>query len=279
VQRKFSLKKIFFLFAFLSIHFNDYSQSLSKSNSPYLGITNLSTQNRDVFSFTSNQAALAGMKNFSAGINSEQRFMLKELTTHQFAVTLPTHSGNFGLHGIYSGFADYNETSLGLAYARSLGDKIDVGVQFNYNVVKIAGYGNASAINFELGTIIHLTQQLNCGVHLYSPVAGRFGKDKQEKIPSIYSAGFGFEPSEKFIMSLLFEKQEGELLNVNAGFQYKILQQVFVRFGISSAASSIFFGAGYNWKNISLHATASYHQLLGISPGLVFIFNSKTKQD
>jgi hypothetical protein len=250
-----------------------------KPGSAYLNITNLSNQNLDVFSFLSNQAALARLKNISVGINSEQRFMLKELTTQRLVIALPTHSGNFGLNGFFSGFSDYSETSIGLAYARSLGDKLELGVQFNYNLLKIAGYGNTPAINFELGTILHLSEQLNASIHLYNPIGGKFGKDNQEKILSIYSAGFGFEPSEKFLLTTIIEKQEGELLNVNAGFQYKILQEVLVRLGYSSAASSCFFGLGYSWKNITLHATASYHQQLGITPGLIFIFNSNRKQE
>jgi hypothetical protein len=51
----------------------------------------------------------------------------------------------------------------------SLGSKVDVGVQFNYYNVRIAGYGNAPAINFEIGTIFHLTDKLNTGFHAYNP--------------------------------------------------------------------------------------------------------------
>ena len=58
---------------------------------------------------------------------------------------------------------------MGLAFGRSLGKKIDVGVQFNYYAVRIAGYGNASAISFDAGAILHLTDQLNAGL----PISNR----------------------------------------------------------------------------------------------------------
>jgi len=203
--------------------------------------------------------------------------MLDEIAVHQLAVSIPTHSGNFGLNGFYSGFTDYNETSIGLAYARKLAVKLDVGVQFNYHALNIPTYGKAPAFDFELGTILHLTEQLNAGMHLYNPVGGKFGKYKDEKFPSIYSAGLGFEASEKFFLSIVAEKQEGNALNVNAGFQYKIIREVLIRLGISSANPSLFFGIGYCWKKLMLHVTANYHQVLGITPGLILIFNANEK--
>src|SRR6185295_15079628 len=115
----------------------------------------------DVFSFHANQAALAKIKTLSAGIYGEKRFLLNELGLYDVAATLPTSSGNFGLDLRYYGFSDYNESQVGLAYGRSLASKVDVGVQFNYYNVRIAGYGNASSINFEIGTIFHLTDKLN----------------------------------------------------------------------------------------------------------------------
>lgn len=57
------------------------------------------------------------------------------------------HQEIFGVKASYYGFTQYNETQAALAYARKLSDKIDIGVQFNYNALKIAGYGNAGAIS------------------------------------------------------------------------------------------------------------------------------------
>ena len=53
---------------------------------------------------------------------------------------------------------------LGLAYGRKLGSKIDVGAQFNYNGIRIAEYGNAAALSFEIGVIMHLTDKLHTGI-------------------------------------------------------------------------------------------------------------------
>jgi len=239
----------------------------------YIGLGAYSNSHLDVFSFHINQAALAKVKTVSAGIYGEKRFLLDELGLYNAALTLPTSSGNFGFDARYYGSSEYNESQLGLAYARSLGSKVDVGVQFNYYNIRIAGYGNASAINFAIGTVFHLTDNLNAGLHLYNPVGGSLGKNSEEKLASVYSMGIGYEGSEKFLVSVEIEKEEGEPVNINAGMQYKFLPQLLTRIGISTATSSLYFGIGFTLKSMRLDVTSSYHPQLGITPGLLLEFN------
>ena len=227
----------------------------------------------DVFSFTSNQASLAQLKNVSAAVYGERRFLLSELNNYTAVIGLPTGSGNFGIKANYSGFSDYNETQIGLAYGRKLGNKVDIGAEFNYNGIQVAGYGNASAISFELGTILHVTERLHAGVHVNNPVGGKFGKDQQEKLSSVYSFGLGYDASEKFLVSAEIEKEEDQPVNVNAGMQYKFLPQLLARAGMSSATSTAWMGLGLTLKSFRLDVTAGYHPQLGVTPGVLLLFN------
>ena len=182
-----------------------------------------SLNHTDIFSFTANQASLAQLKNAAVGVYGERRFLLSELNNYTATAGLITTSGNFGMKATYSGFSDYNETQLGLAYGRKLGSKIDAGAQFNYNGIRIAEYGNAAALSFEIGVIMHLTDKLHTGIHVNNPVGGKFGKDQQEKLSSVYAVGFGYEASEKFFVSAEIEKEEDQPVNVNAGIQHKFI--------------------------------------------------------
>jgi len=107
----------------------------------YTGLGAYSLDHVDVFSFTVNQAALAQLKNSSAGVYGERRFLLSELNNYAVVIGLPTAAGNLGVKADYYGFSDYNETQLGIAYGRKLGEKVDIGAQFNYQGIRIAGYG------------------------------------------------------------------------------------------------------------------------------------------
>lgn len=243
----------------------------------YTGLGAYSINHVDVFSFTNNQASLAQMKNASAGVYGEKRFLLDELGLYQLAVAMPSKSGNFGFKAGYFGFTEYNESQLGLAYARKLGSKVDIGVQFNYNAIRINSYGNDAAINFEIGTILHLTDKLNAGVHAYNPVGGKFGKSGDEKLASIYTVGLGYEASEKFFISAEIEKEEDQPANINAGMQYKFLPQLMGRIGITTNTSNFYAGVGFYLKSFRLDALVSYHPELGITPGLLLIYNFSKK--
>lgn len=243
----------------------------------YTGLGSYSINHIDVFSTVNNQASLAQLKNPSAGIYGERRFMLDELSLYQLAVAMPTKTGNFAVKAGYFGFSDYNESQIGLAYGRKLGSKIDIGVQFNYNGIRINGYGNSSAINFEIGTILHLTDRLNAGVHAYNPVGGKFGKNQEEKLASVYTVGLGYEASDKFFVSAEIEKEEDQAVNVNAGLQYKFLPQLMARTGISTNTSNIYGGVALLLSSFRIDVVAGYHPQLGVTPGVLLIYNFSKK--
>ena len=239
----------------------------------YAGLGSYSINHVDVFSFPTNQASLAQMKSASAGVYGERKFMMDELSLYQLAIAVPTNSGNFGVKAGYFGFSDYNESQIGLAYARKLGSKVDIGVQFNYNGILVSGYGNSSAINFEIGTIFHLTDKLHAGVHAYNPVGGKYGKNSEEKLASIYTVGFGYEASDKFFVSTEIEKEEHQPVNINGGIQCKFLPQFMARAGISTNTSNVYAGVALFLKTFRLDVVASYHPQLGVTPGLMLVYN------
>lgn len=266
------------LFLLAGFFYSTHAQILQRPvGASYTNIGAYSLNHIDIFSFLCNQASLAQIKNTAAGVYTERRFLLNELNYYSAAVALTTRSGNFGLKTMYSGFTDYNETQIGLAYARKLGEKVDIGIQFNYNGIRIANYGSASAISFEAGSIFHLMDKLHAGFHINNPIGGKLGKDKQEKLPFIYTAGLGYDASKKFLFSIEIVKEEGHHISVNAGIQYKLIPKLLTRIGVSLATSSVCMGAGVQLKLFRVDITTNYHPQLGVSPGLLLIFDFKPK--
>ena len=251
---------------------NIIAQSLRYSIAlPYTGLSAYSIKQNDPLSFTGNQAALANVNQVGIGLYGERRFLLASTSYYTLATAIPTKMGNFGVQLNYSGFKNFNENKLGLAYARSLGSKVDVGVQFNYYGYRIPGYNNASTINFEAGAIIHFTDKLNGGVHVYNPVGGKLDKGGDEKLASAYKIGLGYDASENFFVSGEIVKEEDKPVNVVAGVQYQFAKQFFARAGFLSESSTAFVGVGAGWKNLRVDIAASYHPQLGFSPGILFI--------
>lgn len=244
----------------------------------YIGLGSYSLHHTDAFSFTSNQAALATSKTPAIGVYGERRFLLAETNLYSTVGILPTEHGNFGFQADYFGYKNFNESQIGIAYARNLGNSLDIGIKFNYYSFRIPTYASSSAVNFELGIIAHLTDKLHTGIHFYNPVGGTLSKTRNEKLGSIYKMGAGYEPSQNFLVSVEIVKQENLPVNFNAGLQYNFEKRFFARAGIATENESPYAGAGITWNVFRLDVTASYHPQLGLTPGLMLIANFKSEE-
>lgn len=268
-----------FSVAFLLLSVSVYAQSVRKPiAASYIGLGAYSLNHVDAFSFTANQAALAQIKTAAFGVYGERRFLLNSNNMYTAVFVVPTKEGNFGFQADYFGYKNYNESQLGIAYARSVGTKLDIGVKFNYYSFRIPSYQSSSTVDFEIGAIAHLTDKLHAGIHIYNPVGGKLSKTDNEKLGAIFKFGVGYEAGDNFIVSAEVVKQEDLPVNVNAGVQYNFAKQFYARAGIASENESPFAGAGVMWNNLRLDMTASYHPQLGFSPGIMLIVNFKAKQ-
>ena len=270
------MRKIFsFLFLFL-VSVGSQAQSLRYSVAmPYISLGAYTTKQIDPFSFVGNQAALAKVKTGGLGIYGERRFLLAENSVYGIAAAIPTKKGNFGVQVNYSGVANYKEQKAGLAYAKSLGEKLDIGVQFNYYGFSVPGYINANTVNFEAGAIVHVSDKLNVGAHVYNPVSAKLGKTGNEKLAAAYKFGFGYDVTDNFYIASEILKEQNLPINITSSFQYQFKQQFFVRAGFRSDNNTGFAGVGFLYKNLRIDLASSFHPQLGVSPGLLLIYNFK----
>ena len=273
------MRKIFLLYFFL-LSFNSIkAQSVRKPiAASYIDLGAYSIHHVDVFSIINNEASLAQINEPAFGVYGERRFLLAETNMFSSIVALPASEGNFAFQADYFGFKNYNESQLGIAYARNVGSKLDLGIKFNYYSFRIPGYESPSTVNFEIGAIVHVNEKLNAGIHFYNPVGGKLSKTENEKLASVYSLGLGYEASNNFLISAELVKQEDLPVNVNVAVQYDFAKKFFARFGIATQNETPFAGAGISWKNFCVDVSASFHPQLGLTPGLIFIMNFKEKQ-
>jgi hypothetical protein len=123
-------------------------------------------------------------------------------------------------------------------------------------------------VNFELGAIVHVTDKVAAGLHVYNPVGGNFIKTG-EKLCSSYKLGVGYDASDELFVAAELVRQEACALSVNAGLQYRFAKQFFLRLGVATSTSTGYLGGGISWKTLRLDVTTNYHPQLGIWPGLL----------
>ena len=90
----------------------------------------------------------------------------------------------------------------------------------------------------------------------------------------VYKAGGGYEASDKLLISADIIKQENRSVLVQAGIQFVPDKRLFIRAGITTGTTTPWLGAGWAWNNIRADITGSYHPQLGLTPGLLLLFQA-----
>jgi hypothetical protein len=267
---------ILFSFIFINISFvnagnEDWSLGGKQAGMGFSGVT-LS----DVWSSSHNQAGLARLTSPCLGLYSENRFILKELSLQAFSFAVPTKEGTFALDLSYFGYALYNETKIGLAYGLMLGDKFSIGAKIDYlNTHFAETYGNKGTVIAELGFLFEPTKNLFIGGHLYNLTRSKIAAYDNERIPSTLTFGIGYRFTQKLYMATEAEKDLLNPIIYKVGFDYNLVNNVFLRGGVTTSADYLTFGLGYALKKIRVDVSFSYHHVLGFSPHIGFLYNFK----
>ena len=253
----------YFYFILLSIlSLSSFSQNYdSKSSS----LANCGLTETSVWSNFTNQAGLAEINQITIGVGTENKFLLQELSTHTAVFALPVNGGVFGLNISYTGFELYNESKIGLAFAKKLSDGFNIGVQIDYLGVYVdESTNNRNNFTFEIGAQKKLMQKLTLGAHIFNPIEVKLNED--ENIPSIFKLGLRYEDNKKVAVFTEGELESEQNAKLKLGLEYKIIKQLQLRTGFSTNPAKNSFGIGYTLNKIQLDIAANRHQLLGYSP-------------
>ncbi len=240
------------------------------------GLNHCSVALSDFWSIQNNQAGMALIKNLSVGVAYENRFLIPQMGTANLALIYPLKIGNMGLSMSYFGYALYHEMKMGLAYARSFGPRLRVGVQLDYLQTGLGDiYGHRSNVTFELGVQSDVTSHLTFGVYVYNPVRVKFSDYANEKIPAVFRFGVAYHFSNKLLTTAEVEKNSAfQDVILRGGIEYNVKKQFFFRVGFGTSRDIFSFGFGWYKKHMQFDIGTTMHQSLGFSPqtSLVFIF-------
>jgi hypothetical protein len=280
-QKRATVRIIGLVIGLFCLFFGKAQTTLQPMGARYLTLGAYTQNGLDVYAAQANAASLAGLKQSGVSTYAERRFGLDNMNLYTFSGAIVTGSGTFGLQGAYFGFAESNQTQMTLAYGRKISKTIEVGGSFHYHNISQSGiYGNSTAITGSASLRMKLSDKITAGLNLFNPVRATWSKTTDERLPVRYTVGLGYDASDKFLITTELEKEEGQNLNVNLGFQYSILPQLFFRGGIATQTSNYFGGIGLNLKDFRIDIATSYHPQLGLTPGVLLLLNlGKQKQE
>lgn len=237
-------------------------------------MSNASVSLSDVWSTQHNQAGLGFVRNVSAGLYYENKFMLNELGVKAGAFALPIKGGTFGLLVSSFGYHLYTENKCALSFAKAFGEKISIGVAMDYmNVLIGDGYGRKDMLVAEMGILSKPFKKMTIGVHVYNPTRTKIADYNGEHIPTIFRLGGNYAFSDKVLLAIETEKDIASNAIFKSGIEYKPIKELYLRTGISTNPVSSSFGFGIYLKSFQLDLSTNYHQILGLSPqfGLTYV--------
>jgi hypothetical protein len=240
------------------------------------GMAHASVTLSDVWSSHHNQAGLAWLEQSEAGVFVQNRFLMKELNYGGFAYAHKLNTGALALSYTNFGYHLYGESKIGLGYGMKFTNMISGGVQLNYHHLRLANnYGRNSALTAELGLQTYLTDKIMLAAHLFNPTRTSLNEYNKEKIPTIMRLGMNYLFSKQVLATLEAEKDIDMKPIFRMGIEYKTSNKFYLRGGIGTQPTLAAFGFGLNNGTIKLDVAASYHQVLGFTPDLSFVYQLK----
>ncbi|MET3880837.1 hypothetical protein [Chitinophaga sp. OAE865] len=238
-----------------------YAQSLLTPVGKYTGSGSYSRHFQQLLSAWSNPAGLSCLSSLSAGIYTENRFMLKDASLYVAMIAVPVHRGAFGGSIARLGNTAWHQQRMSGAYGMQVGKKAGIGLQFNYETISVQGFGSTAKISVDGGLLWHISEQWHGGLHVYKPADAAI----------VYSGGLGFEASRDFLLT-------GEVIGmgtfttVKASAYYRIIRQLALEIGVAS-------GAAYNnaavilfLRSLRIDIAAAFHPQLGITPATSLVW-------
>ncbi len=257
------MKRIFLFLSILLLNHFLFAQYQFDSGARQSGMSGSGVVISDIWSSYHNQAGLADLEGFSAGLFYSNMFNMPDLRETSFAVALPADKyGSAGLNYSYSGNPASNFSKFGFAYAKRLGKRITAGIQIDYLRLTQLSYGNSGAAVGEIGFISEPIKNLYIGAHVFNPWRAKLN-GTEDYISSVLRVGAGYNFSEKVLVTAETEKDIDKPIVFRAGTEYNMIAGLYLRGGVALNPVKYSFGLGYNYKNITADVAYISHNILG----------------
>lgn len=267
------MKKIYFLLTLLSIStLVQAGFDPSARGGRSAGMAFNSATSTDFWGVFNNQASMAWDAKLAAGVFFENKFSVSEMNTRGFGLMLPaTRHDAFGLTFSQYGYSAYNETKVGLSYAKAFADKVAAGIQFDYlRTASSLENGSKGVFTFEFGLQSKVSRKMMIGFYAFNPIHSVLSdyNGYTEYVPVVMRFGLSYQFSDKFTLETEIEKDLHHDAIIRIAGDYKLNDLFYVRGGLSTGVVQYAFGIGTKWKGFSFDISSAYHQVLGVSPAI-----------
>ncbi len=256
----------FFIFFLLSTGTCFSQNEYSSQGARVTGMGKAGVCSKDTWSAFNNQAGLAHQKTISAGIYYENRFLLKELSTKAFCVTLPIKKSTLAISANSFGYSLFSKNKFGIAFAKMLGETFSVGIQADYFTTYVGeNYGKSRNISAEIGMLYQPVKNLDIAFHIFNPTRAKLSHYNDERINTNLKLGAAYKFSDKLLIVAETEKEISGKMEFKSGLEYLPVKEFAIRVGMHTKPSILSFGFGLYLNKLKIDIASTLHPQLGIS--------------
>jgi len=215
-----------------------------------------------------NPAALAQTQQSSLTLLYENRYITSELGNAVASVAVPTKYVNVGASFSYFGYAAYNEMLSSITLARSFGQVLHIGVEFDYYTLYLSPSERyRGTLTAQVGVQLQVLPNFVIGFNVFNPVFSQIKTDLLTKpLPSVFSLGTNYQLHEKVSWLVQIDKEVHSPMRWATGFEYAPFEEFTVRVG--GYGSNYFvptLGAAFGFDGFRFHLQTEYRYPLGLT--------------
>ena len=216
----------------------------------------------DAYSLFNNVGGLGKVENHSVFASYQNRFGISSLQSIGAGAIYQSSFGNAGL-GVYK-FGDdlFSQQKIHLAFSNQI-QLVSLGVGVDILQYDVSTVGTEQVVTIQFGGIAEITKQFQFGAHIFNLNQAKLIEETGEKVPTVMKAGLSYRPSNELMINLEVEKDLDFDEIIKAGIEYQVVENVFLRTGVSTRPFLNAFGLGFYPKQLILDYAYSRESDLG----------------
>lgn len=233
------------------------------------GMGNATAAIADKQSIFNNPAGLGFLTDNFISTSYHNRYAIAGLSTFSLGGNYNTKFANIGLGVERFGDKLYHEEKLGLSLAKST-NRVALGIKVSYLQAAVESFAVKQTVLTEFGVMAKLSSTLQLGFCGYNLTGARLFVS--QSVPTVLRLGLSYQPTKQLLFVGEAEKDIVLPTLYKVGLEYQIVNNFYLRTGITSKISNVHFGLGFQAKQFIFDYAASNHSILGFSHHLTLAY-------
>lgn len=226
------------------------------------GMGNLRVHGNDPWSYFNNPAGLSQLEDSNLALGIDQRYGLAELGTFDFTGAWKTKQGTWAAGISRFGGKLFNQHLLGIAFSNQMGI-VSIGTKAEVFQTQIEGFGTANTFVLSIGGLAELSPDFHIGASIFNLNRAKISKASTQRLPTGISMALHYRPIDKLSWQVELEKDILIDPVFKTGIEYGLQQWIFLRVGVNTQPSKLFYGLGIVYEKLKIDYAYSQNHALG----------------